>query len=83
VPGWAIGTWRSTRQINGAYHTITVYSNGSATWTYRGGRASGHWRGRDEIQLYDNRTIDFDGGGGSSARIDLPRYGRNEFRRVR
>ena len=69
------------RQINGAYHTVTVYPNGSATWTFRGGRLSGQWRGRDEIQLYNNTTLDFDGQG-SRVRIDLPRYGRNNFRRV-
>lgn len=81
VPGWAVGTWRSERQINGAYHTVTVYPNGSATWTFRGGRLSGQWRGRDEIQLYNNTTLDFDGEG-SRVRIELPRYGRNNFRRV-
>lgn len=82
VPGWAIGLWRSTRPINGAYHEVAVYPNGSATWSFRGGRVNGQWQGRDEIRLYDNRSIDFDGTG-TIVRIDLPRYGRNEFRRVR
>lgn len=82
VPGWAVGTWRSDRPINGVYHTLTVYPNGSVTWTFRGGRLSGHWQGSNKVLFYDNSMLTMDNRGGSRSRIQLPRFGRNDFRRI-